>query len=417
MMPTAEYVIVGGGLAGATAARTLREEGFDGRIALVAGEAHEPYQRPPLSKKFLIELDESEVWAADGGWWRDNDVELRLGDAVARLDVDTRSLRTADGTGMSYDGLVLATGAAARGLGVPGSELAGVHLLRTLDDSRALHDALAGGGRRVVVIGSGWIGMEAAAAARTLGNEVTVLSRGRVPLSSALGDEMGDVFARLHLDNGVKLVRGATVRSIRESTGSVAAVDYELTDGSGAEVEADLVVVGVGASPQTALAEEAGLAIENGIAVDAGMRTSAPRVVAAGDVADPWHPVVGDRLRSEHWANAIGTGRAAALSLLGRDEVYDEIPYFYSDQFELGMEFSGYAPWMSHTHLVIRGDLIGREFVAFWVTTESQVVAGMNVNVWDVNQQVQRLIRSEAPVDEARLADADVALDELVTEA
>jgi 3-phenylpropionate/trans-cinnamate dioxygenase ferredoxin reductase subunit len=259
------------------------------------------------------------------------------------------------------------------------------------------------------VVGSGWIGMEVAATVRGFGNEVTVVSHAGVPLSSAVGDELGEVFAGLHEDHGVRLVRGAGVTAFRVSDGHVTGVEYD-----GGVVDADIVVVGVGAAPRTGLAEAAGLQVERGILVDAGMRTGVDGVFAVGDAANPFHPVVGRRLRSEHWANAIGTGRTAAMNMLGHGVDYDDIPYFYTDQFDLGMEFSGYAPWMHDAHVVYRGDVAGREFVSFWVSPDGRVVAGMNVNVWDVNADVQNLIRAARPVDEARLADPAVPLAELV---
>jgi 3-phenylpropionate/trans-cinnamate dioxygenase ferredoxin reductase component len=282
-----------------------------------------------------------------------------------------------------------------------------VMTLRRLDDSNALADQLRGGGKRLVLIGSGWIGLEVAASARELGNQVTVLERDPVPLAAALGSELGAVFAALHREHGVDLRMSVNVeRIVGETRAEGVVVDGET-------VPADLVLVGVGAVPNTGLAEAAGLDVQNGILVDASLRTSAPDVFAAGDVANAYHPVIQQHLRSEHWANALNAGPVAARSMLGQNAAFDAIPYFYTDQYDLGMELSGYPPLMSHAQLVVRGDLAAREFISFWVDDE-RVVGGMNVNVWDVNEAVQELIRSGKRVDAAALADPSVPLETLV---
>jgi 3-phenylpropionate/trans-cinnamate dioxygenase ferredoxin reductase subunit len=411
-MSEREFVIVGGGLAAGTAASTLREEGFEGHLTLIAAEVHKPYIRPPLSKAYLASYDDSELWVQPEDWWHDHDVDVRSGQHARELDLADRALVLEGGARVPFEKLLIATGATPRTLEIPGADADGIHYLRSIEDSRAIHEATAAGDKRVVVVGSGWIGMEVAATVRGFGDEVTVVSHAQVPLSSALGDELGEVFASLHLDHGVRLVRGAGVSGFRVQGGRVTGVEYD-----GGVVDADVVVVGIGAAPLTSLADDAGLDASTGILVDAGMRTGADGVFAVGDAANPFHPVLGQRLRSEHWANAIGTGRTAALNMIDRGVDYDDIPYFYTDQFDLGMEFSGYAPLMKDAHVVYRGDLAGREFVSFWVAPNGAVVAGMNVNVWDVNDQVQALIRSGRPVDEARLADPDVPLGDLAADA
>lgn len=411
-MSAPEYVIIGGGLAAGTAATTLRAEGYDGRLTVIAAEEHTPYIRPPLSKGYLAELDESELWVQSDDWWREHDVDLRTSRHADSLDLQGRSVVLEGGDRVPFDRLLIATGATPKRLDVPGADAAGIHYLRTIEDSRGIREATADGDKRVVVVGSGWIGMEVAATVRGFGNEVTVVSHAQVPLSTALGDELGEVFAQLHLDHGVRLVRGAAVQEFRVADGQVTGVRYE-----GGEVDADVVVVGTGAAPLVGIAKDAGLEVGKGVLVDAGMRTGVDGVFAVGDAADPFHPVIGGRMRSEHWANAIGTGRTAALNMLDRGVEYDDIPYFYTDQFDLGMEYSGYRPLMDGTHVVYRGDVPGREFVSFWVTPDGRVVAGMNVNVWDVNEQVQALIREARPVDESRLADTSVPLNELVADA
>lgn len=401
-------VIVGGGLAAASAAETLREEGFDGDITIVADEPHPPYQRPPLSKGYLQGkegLDAVILHPAE--WYGENDIALRTATAAISLDPAEHRLGLAGGETLTYDAVLLATGASPRRLPIAGANLPGVMTLRRLDDSNALAEQLRGGGKRLVLIGSGWIGLEVAASARELGNEVTVLERDPVPLSAALGTELGEIFGRMHREHGVDLRMSVNVeRVVGEARADGVVVDGET-------VPADLVLVGVGAVPNTGLAEAAGLEVQNGILVGSNLRTSAPDVFAAGDVANAYHPVIQQHLRSEHWANALNAGPVAARSMLGQNAVFDHIPYFYTDQYDLGMELSGYPPLMSQAQLVIRGDLDTREFIAFWVDDE-RVVGGMNVNVWDVNETVQELIRSGKRVDAAALVDPSVPLDTLV---
>ncbi len=400
-------VIVGGGLAGGTAAETLREEGFDGDVTIVAAEDHPPYQRPPLSKGYLQgEEGRDAAILHPREWYADRGMRLATGVAVTALDPHAHTIDLASGTRIPYDAVLLATGASPRSLPLAGHDLDGVRQLRTLDDSDALKAELSGGGKKLVLIGSGWIGMEVAATARTLGNDVTVLEREPVPLAAAIGPRLGEVFRTLHEEHGVDLRTSVRVERL---TGSEH-VDGVVVDGE--TVAADLVLIGVGAVPNTGLAEAAGLAVNNGILVDAALRTSAEGVFAAGDVANAFHPVIQRHLRSEHWANALGAGKVAARSMLGERVSFDEIPYFYTDQYDLGMELSGYPPLMADAGLVVRGDLATREFIAFW-TDGGRVVGGMNVNVWDVNEHVQRLIRSGERIDVDALADPSVPLENL----
>lgn len=407
-------VIVGGGLAGARAAEGAREGGFDGRLVLIGAETALPYIRPPLSKEFLVgksELGTFDVHPAE--WYVDQRVELLLGRRALQLDpaAHTIGLDGGDGPddGMRYDRLLLATGASPRAFRGPGADLAGVHLLRAVGDSVELRDAISAGGRRVVIIGAGWIGLEVASAARGYGNEVTVLGRETVPLNTAIGDDAGSVFAELHRDHGVDLRMSTAVSGIVGEGGRVTGV--QLDDGE--VVPADVVVIGIGAIPETGLAEAAGLEVDDGVSTDAAFRTSAEDVYAVGDVANVFHPVLGRPIRIEHWANAENAGKAAGRSLAGQHVEYDEIPYFYTDQYDLGMEYSGYGVLAAGVDPLFRGNRDAREFIAFWLA-EGRVVAGMNVNVWDVNETVQQLIRSRAVIDPARLVDPAAPLDELV---
>jgi 3-phenylpropionate/trans-cinnamate dioxygenase ferredoxin reductase subunit len=406
-------VIVGGGLTAAKAAEALRAEGFAGAVAVFAAEDHLPYERPPLSKGYLQGTDDAGATIPlPQQWYADNDVALHTGTRVDAVDAAAHTV-TVGGETVRYDRLLLATGAQPRTFRAPGAGLAGVHTLRSIDDSTALREAIKDGGRKVVLVGAGWIGLEVAAAAKTYGNEVTVLAPESVPLEAALGIELGEVFASLHRDNGVNLRMGVGVSAIR---GTDRADGVVL--GTGEEIDADVVVVGIGAIPDTALAEAAGLTVDNGIVTDSGFHTSDADIFAAGDVASVFHPVLGTHLRIEHWANALNQGAAVGRALAGASVEYTEIPYFYTDQFDLGMEYSGYAPLAKGAEVVIRGDKAGREFIAFWVA-EGRVVAGMNVNVWDVNETVQALIRagsasSARPIDIVALADPSVDLASLI---
>lgn len=402
------FVIVGAGLAGARAVQTLREEGFDGELVLLGAEAERPYERPALSKGLLLGTSERDsVYVHDAGWYEAHDVDLRTGTRVTALDRHSRQVTTDDGERLRYDRLLLATGARARTLPVPGADLDGVLRLRTLADSDRISDALVEGAD-VVIVGAGWIGLEVAAAARTRGASVTVVEVADLPLQRVLGDRLATVFADLHRAHGVSFRFGAQVQEF-QGAGRVSGV--LLADGTA--LPADLVVVGVGVQPDTDLAEQAGLAVDDGVLVDHALRTSDPHLWAAGDLANAQHPLLDTRVRVEHWANALPSGPAAARGMLGRPVSYDRLPYFYTDQYELGMEYTGHAPPGSYDRVVVRGDLAGGAFIAFW-TVRGRVLAGMNVNVWDVTDPIKELIRSRQPVDLDRLADADVALDDLV---
>jgi 3-phenylpropionate/trans-cinnamate dioxygenase ferredoxin reductase subunit len=400
-------VVVGGGLAGAKAAETLREEGFDGRVVLVAEEPERPYERPPLSKDYLNGAKERDViYVHDAGWYDEHDVELRTGVRAVALDPGAHELELEGGERLGYRALLLATGATPKRLPLPGADLDGVHYLRTAADSDRLRASLAAGDRSVVVVGAGWIGLEVAAAARSYGNAVTVVEPQPQPLRAVLGDEIGAVFARLHREKGVDLRLSTGVREFRGDGSGVRAV---VTDAG--EVPADVVVVGVGVAPRTELAEAAGLEVGNGVVVDESLRTSAPDVYAAGDIASWPHPRYGRRIRVEHWANALNGGPAAARAMLGREVTYDRLPYFFTDQYDLGMEYSGLSG--ADASVVCRGNPDSGEFVAFWLD-DGRVQAAMNVNVWDVTDDLQALVRANRPVDTDRLADPDVPLKDLL---
>ncbi|WP_075735311.1 NAD(P)/FAD-dependent oxidoreductase [Streptomyces acidiscabies] len=410
------FVIVGGGLAGAKAAETLRAEGFTGRVILIGDERDHPYERPPLSKGYLLGKEERDsVFVHEPAWYAQNDIELHLGQTVTAIDREAHAVRLGDGTLIAYDKLFLATGAEPRRLDVPGTGLAGVHHLRRLAHAERLRHVLKALGRdngHLVIAGAGWIGLEVAAAARTYGAEVTVVEPEPTPLHGVLGPELGQLFADLHAEHGVRFHFGARLTEITGQDGMVLAVRTD----DGEEHPAHDVLAAIGAAPRTGLAEAAGLTLAarahgGGIEVDASLRTSDPDIYAAGDVAA--FPFADARLRVEHWANALNGGPAAARAMLGKDVTYDRVPYFFSDQYDLGMEYSGWAPPGSYDQVVIRGDAGKREFIAFWLS-EGRVLAGMNVNVWDVTEHIQRLIQSGAPLDPDALANPATPLESLV---
>jgi 3-phenylpropionate/trans-cinnamate dioxygenase ferredoxin reductase component len=399
------FEIVGAGLAGATAAETLRSQGFDGRIVLIGDETARPYDRPPLSKDYLRGEKGFEAAAVhEKGYYDANGIELRTSTIAESIDPKTDAVVLSTGERLSYDRLLLATGAAPRRLAIPGADLPGVHYLRRLEDADRLRQALRGK-PRVVVIGSGWIGLEVAASARQLSAEVVLVGRASLPLGRILGPEVGAVYRDLHAEHGVTQRFRVSPESFR---GSSSVEEVRLSDGT---IEpADLVVVGVGVAPRTGLAEQGGLAVVNGVTVDEHLRASIPGVYAAGDVASVFHPRYGTHIRLEHWSAALNQGPVAAQNMLGQNSVYGRVPYFYSDQYDFGMEYRGWAP--AWDRVVFRGDPAGREFIAFWMR-DGRVIAAMNANVWDASKSLAALVTRRGPVDAAHLADPERPLDDL----
>jgi 3-phenylpropionate/trans-cinnamate dioxygenase ferredoxin reductase component len=399
------FIIVGAGLAGAKAAEALRHEGFDGRLVLIGEEPDRPYERPPLSKDYLRKETGDKPFVHPESFYRDQDIELMTETRVTELDTGSKKLTLDDGQSLSYDRLLITTGAAPRRLEVPGAGLEGIEYLRTVADSERIGGRLEEG-RRLVMVGAGWIGSEITASARQKGCEVTLLEMASLPLENVLGTEMAQAFLHLHQDNGVDFLAETVVERF-EGDGSVERVVMS----NRAIVESDFVVVGVGVSPRAEVFEAAGLATGNGILVDEHLQSSVEDVFAAGDVANAFNTFYGNRLRVEHWANAPHQGQIAARSMLGKRAVYDEIPYFFSDQYDVGIEYSGYATeW---DEVVFRGDRAKREFLAFWLR-EKRVVAGLNMNVWDVHDEIRDLIRSRRDVSRADLEDPEVPLPALL---
>ena len=411
------FVIVGASLAGSKAAETLRGEGFDGRVVLIGDETDLPYERPPLSKGYLLGSEERDkAFVHDASWYEANSVDLMLGTTATAISPSDHTVTLDTGDVLRYDKLLLTTGSTPRRLNIAGAENRGIHYLRRIGDSDSLKSAFASGGN-AVVIGAGWIGLETTAAAIAAGCAVTVVEMDTLPLRRVLGNEVATVYADLHRAHGVRF---RFESGVREFGGLGDDLTHVVLD-DGTEVPADIAVVGVGIRPLTDLAEAAGLTVDNGIVTDASLRTSDPDVYAAGDVASFQHPGLNKAIRVEHWANALNGGPAAARAMLGMSTVYDRVPYFFSDQYDLGMEYAGYVEPHGYDQVVFRGDpsiVDGKapEFVAFWVA-DGRVLAGMNANVWDVQDDIQKLVRAGwagSTVDVDALADSSVALSDLL---
>ena len=411
---TDTMVIVGASLAGAKTAQALREDGWDGPIELVGAEHDLPYERPALSKGFLQGKEERDKLFVheSGAWYVENQVGLRLGRTAVAVDRESHTVRLDDGTDLSYGKLLLATGSTPRRLDVSGGDAKNLCYFRTLEDSQRTRDQLIPGSR-LTIVGAGWIGLEVAAAAREKDVEVTVLEALEQPLLRVLGPEVGARFATLHREHDVDLRLGVGVESfaLQDVDGVEQATRVRLADGT--EIEADHILVAVGAAPNTGLAEAAGLEVANGVVVDATLRTSDPDVFAAGDVASAWHPFYEESIRVEHWANALNQPKIAAASMMGvTDLKYDRLPYFFTDQYDLGMEYVGYIPASGYDQVVFRGDPDSGAYMAFWLAA-GKVLAGMNANVWDVVDEVRNLILGRATVDLARLQNPVVPLAEV----
>ncbi|MDI6858569.1 MAG: FAD-dependent oxidoreductase [Dehalococcoidia bacterium] len=398
------YVIVGANLTGGTAAETLRSEGFDGRIVLVGAEPDPPYERPPLSKDYLRrESPREHVFLQGAQYYREHEIDLRLGERAVSLDPGERRVELESGELVRYDRLLIATGADLRRLYVPGIGLEGVRYLRTLRDADALGDELQKR-PRVLVVGAGFIGSEVAASARVLGCEVTMIEIAPVPLVRALGEEMGSIYAAIHRDHGVDVRTGMGVAEFRGARRLEAAVTT-----TGDVISCDIAVIGVGVASAVGWLEDSGVALENGVLTDELGRTNLPDVYAAGDVANWWHPVWRERLRLEHYDNALNQGAAVARNMLGAAEAYAPVPYFWSDQYELSLQYVGFASrWDS---VVFRGDPATRSFSAFYVVN-GRLRAALSVNRITDQAPAERLIRAGVPIDEQRLSDEGIELEQ-----
>jgi 3-phenylpropionate/trans-cinnamate dioxygenase ferredoxin reductase component len=401
------FVIVGAGLAGGGAAATLREEGFDGRVVLIGAERQPPYERPPLSKEYLRgESSFERALVQPPGFYGENGIETRFGVRATRVDAAEKVVELDDGERLAYDRLLVATGGRNRRFPVPGLELEGIYSLRTVADSDYIR-AETVPGRKAVVVGMGFIGSEVAASLRQSGVDVVVVDRNEVPLRRVLGEEVGRVIEGIHRDHGVSMIFEDTVAAF-EGAGRVERV----TTARGRRIECDFVVVGLGVEPVTDLLADTGAGIDNGVVVDEYLRTGVEGIYAAGDVANHYHPVFGRRIRVEHWQNALEQGPAAARNMLDKDEPYDEIPWFWSDQYEHNLQYAGFhTQW---DELVVRGSMDERNFVAFY-RKDRRVLAAVAVNRGRDLRRSMPLIKSQEPVDAAGLCDLDADLRELAS--
>lgn len=398
------FVLIGGGQTSASAARTMRRLGFQGEIVIIGDEPHRPYQRPPLSKEYLqgtSELDE--VWSIHPEWYEENRVELRLGVEAKLIDRDHREVELDDGSRIKADAVLIATGGRARRL--PDTEGERILYLRNLGDSDRIRTYL-GPGKRLVVVGAGFIGSEVAASATVLGTQVTVLETLQVPLERALGREMGEVCAGIHLDHGVDLRCGVTVESIETNPSGVV-----VTTADGQVIEGDAVVVGIGIQPNVDIARASEITVGNGIRVDEFCRTSMDGVYAAGDVANHYHPIFDRRMRVEHFDNANRQGAVAARNMMGEKIRFVDPHWFWSDQYEHSLQYVGHAEkW---DKIVVRGSLADRDFVAFFVLG-GKIEAAFGIDRGGEILACKELIAERLVVDPVTLANEDVDLAELL---
>ena len=406
-MPARQTIaIVGASLTGASAAATLREEGFDGRVVLLGAEPQLPYDRPPLSKAYLrgaMPFEKTLLRPAE--FYREKDIELVLSTTVTRVDAEKRRLELAGGERLEFDSVLIATGGRNRRFPIPGLDLPGVYDLRTVADADRIREVI-GPGRRAVVVGLGFIGAEVASSLRECGVEVVAIEPFKTPLFRALGEEIGRVVEGLHRDHGVDMILGDAVAAF-EGNGRVERVVTR----DGRRVECDFAVFGLGIEPAADVVAGSGVHVDNGIVVDDLCRTSVPGVFAAGDVANHYHPVCARQMRVEHWQNGVKQGAAAARTMLGRGQPYDEVHWFWSDQYDANIQYAGFhVPW---DQVVVRGSLAERKFVAFFLTA-GRVESAVAINQGRDLRRAFALIRARVPVDPARLADPQVDLRTLV---
>ena len=398
-------VIVGGGLAGAKTAESLRGWGFDGPVTIIGEEPRRPYQRPPLSKSYLRGRSGFEDAAVHPeAFYASNDIELLTSTTVVSIDVGSRTVELSGSRRLAWDHLVLAMGARARRLRIPGSQLEGVFYLRSVEDADRIR-ARARPGARAVVLGAGWVGTEVAASLRRSGLDVAMVYRSEVPFQRTLGTAVGRVFAEVHASHHVELHPSSTPVAFRGS-GDIETVELD----SGRCLDADFVVVGVGAQPADEVARSAGIAVETGVLVDASLRTSAAGVFATGDVAAVDHPLFAGRVRSHHWWSALTQPPTVAANIVGVPAVYDWVPTFTSKQYDLMAEHTGDAP--SWDSMVVRGDPSEGRFVAFWLR-DGVPVAGMTVGVAGLQHQIRSLVAAGKPVDESELRDSGIEICDL----
>jgi 3-phenylpropionate/trans-cinnamate dioxygenase ferredoxin reductase component len=404
-MMAENFVIVGAGQAGGWAATTLRTQGFPGTITVVGEEPHPPYERPPLSKDVLLGSKPPEstyLWPGDKV--SELKIDLYTGVRVSHLHRDTQELELATGKRLRYEQLLLATGSRVRRLNFPGCDLAGVHYLRTIEDALAIQRDLAPEAR-LLVLGGGWIGLETTASARKRGAHVTIIEAADQLCSRALPKSLADYLLERHRAQGVNVHLGTTVMALQ---GAEWVVSARLSTGQ--ELPVSVVVIGVGVEPNVELAQQAGLEVNNGIVVDQSGQTSDRRIFAAGDVTNQPNDFLGRRVRLESWANAQNQGIAVAKAMLGQPVAYHDIPWFWSDQYNLNIQLLG-IPHKSDES-VTRGDPAADKFLQFFLYG-GRIEAAAAVNNPRDLRMAKRLLQSGKEVDRVRLADPGVALQSL----
>ena len=402
---TETYVIVGAAQAGGWGAKTLRDQGFTGRVIVVGEEPYPPHERPPLSKDVLLGVKPPEstyIWPPEK--LLGQNIELRTGARVDRIDRAAKRVELAGGEALAYDKLLIATGSRVRRLNADGAQLPGVHYLRSIDDTLAIKRDL-GPETRLVVVGAGWIGLETAAAARKHGAHVTVIEVANQVCNRALPKGLADYLQERHTGHGVEFRLNTTVKSFKGGSRVEGAV---LSDGT--ELPASIVVIGIGVVPNVELAQAAGLEVDNGIVTDASGRTSDPAVFAAGDVTSHPNEFMGRRVRLESWANAQNQAIAAGKAMLGKTEPYNEIPWFWSDQYNLNVQLLG-IPHKSDKS-VVRGDKAKDQFLEFFLY-EGKIEAVAAINSPRDLRFAKRLMQINKPIDPQRLADTAVTLQDL----
>jgi 3-phenylpropionate/trans-cinnamate dioxygenase ferredoxin reductase component len=396
------YVIVGASLAGATAAITLREEGADGTVTLIGAENELPYERPPLSKAYLrgdVPFDKALVRSA--AFYTEHGIETILGTRVARIDPSTSVVELEDRRHVPFDALLIATGGRNRRVSIPGADHEGIYGLRTVQDADRIRKEIVAG-RRVVVVGMGFIGSEVAASLRQKGLDVVAIDPSKTPLFRVLGEAVGQTIADLHRAHGVRTIFEDTVAAF-EGTRRVTHVVTK----AGLRLECDFVVVGIGIEPAVEILEGSGIHVNNGVVVDEYCQTNVSGVYAAGDVANHYHPIFNRRIRVEHWQNAIKQGAAAARNMLGRRVAYDEIHWFWSDQYDANLQYAGFhASW---EQLIVRGRLDSGSYLACYVN-DGRIDAVVGLNRPRDVRRVMPFIKSRRAVDLEQLRDEGVDL-------
>lgn len=399
------YVVIGAGHAAGQAAVSLRSKGFTGRLRLIGEESYAPYQRPPLSKAFLSgDLGLERLYFKPPDYYAKNNIDLKLNTTVTRLDCAAKTVTLKGGREIAYDKALLTTGSRVRKIPLPGADLPGVFYLRTIADVEGIR-ALCRKGAKIVIVGGGYIGLEVAASSKKLGLEVTVLEAESRVMARAVGKPVSDFFEKLHAEEGVTIRTGQAVTAL-EGAGKLERVIC----GDGTTLDADLAVIGVGIVPNQEIAQEAGLAVDNGIVVDAACRTADPCVFAAGDCTNHPNNIFGRRLRLESVHNALEQAKTAAAAMRGAAPEYNQVPWFWSDQYNVKLQIAGLS--QGYDEIVLRGDPAQRKFAAFYLK-DGMLIATDAINAVPEYMTSRKLIAAHARIAPERLADLSVPMKEM----